>query len=54
MVFTLPSALNPWAERHPEVLYRRLFAAAWVVLEAFGRDQRRLGGQLGMSAVLHT
>lgn len=54
LVFTLPSQLNPWAELHPEVLYRLLFQSAWAVLAAFGQDPRRLGGQLGMTAVLHT
>jgi len=54
LVFTLPSRLNPWAELHPEVLYRLLFQSAWAVLGAFGQDPKRLGGQLGMTAVLHT
>ena len=54
LVFTLPSRLNPWAELHPEVLYRLLFKTAWAVLSAFAQDPKRLGGQLGMTAVLHT
>ena len=54
LVFTLPSPLNPWAELHPEVLYRLLFKTAWAVLSAFAQDPKRLGGQLGMTAVLHT
>lgn len=54
VVFTLPHALNGWVELHPEVLYRLLFEAVWTTLETFGRDPRRLNGQLGMSAVLHT
>ena len=54
LVFTLPSLLNPWAELHPQVLYRLLFKSVWAVLDDFGQDPKRLGGQLGMTAVLHT
>lgn len=54
LVFTLPDALNGWVRLHPEVIYRALFQAAWATLNAFGQDPRRLGGQLGMTAVLHT
>ncbi len=54
LVFTLPHPLNGWVQLHPEVIYRLLFQAAWSTLKAFGQDPRRLGGELGMSAVLHT
>ena len=54
LVFTLPDTLNGWAQRHPEVIYRLLFRAAWETLKAFGADPRRLGGELGMTAILHT
>lgn len=54
LVFTLPHELNGWVHLHPEVIYRLLFEATWATLKAFGRDPRRLGGELGMSAVLHT
>jgi len=53
-VFTLPHRLNPWVQSHPEVIYRALFHAAWGTLDAFGHDPERLGGQLGMTGVLHT
>jgi hypothetical protein len=53
-VFTLPHRLNPWVQPHPEVIYRALFQAAWGTLDAFGHDPKRLGGQLGMTGVLHT
>jgi len=39
---------------HPELLYRLLFQASWQTRKAFGQDRKRLGGELGMSAVLHT
>jgi hypothetical protein len=54
LVFTLPHTLNGWVALHPEVIYRLLFQATWATLKAFGQDPRRLGGELGMSAVLHT
>jgi hypothetical protein len=54
LVFTLPHTLNGWVQVHPEVIYRRLFEAVWATLKAFGHDPRRLGGELGMTAVLHT
>ena len=54
LVFTLPHRLNPWVQLHPDVLYGLLFKVVWHTLSAFGRDPKRLGGQLGMTAVLHT
>jgi hypothetical protein len=54
LVFTLPHRFNGWVQLHPEVLYRLVFQCAWHTLKRFGRKQKRLGGQLGMSAVLHT
>ena len=54
VVFTLPHQLNGWVSLHPEVIYRCFFAAVWHTLNAFGQDPKRLGGQLGVVAVLHT
>ena len=54
VVFTLPHALNPWVQLHPELLYALLFQTGWATLKAFGADPKRLGGELGMTAVLHT
>ena len=54
LVFTLPSELNGWVGLHPEVLYRIVFGATWTTLKGFGEDPKRLDGQLGMTAVLHT
>lgn len=54
LVFTLPHDLNGWAQCHPEVIYACLFQSVWTTLKAFAADPRRLGGQLGMTAVLHT
>ena len=54
VVFTLPHALNGWVERHPREFYGLLFETVWATLSAFGADPKRLGGELGMTAVLHT
>jgi len=45
MVFTLPHALNPLAQQSPRLVY---------TLQTFARDPRHLGGELGITAVLHT
>jgi len=54
LVFTLPHALNGWVELHPRELYGLLFETVWATLSAFGADPKRLDGELGMTAVLHT
>ena len=54
VVFTLPHALNPLAQSHPRLIYRLLFESAASTLLRFGRDPRHLGGDLGVTAVLHT
>lgn len=54
LVFTLPHTLNGWVSLHPQVIYRVLFQGAWATLKAFGQDPKRLGGELGVTAVLHT
>src|SRR2546422_7895571 len=54
VVFTLPHPLNPIAQSHPRLIYRLLFQAAASTLTRFGRDPRHLGGDVGVTAVLHT
>lgn len=54
LVFTLPHALNPLAMANPELVYRLLFRAASQTLLEFGRNPRWLGGELGITMVLHT
>jgi Putative transposase/Transposase zinc-binding domain len=54
VVFTLPHALNPLAQSHPRLLYRLLFESAASTLQRFARDPRHLGGDVGVTAVLHT
>jgi len=51
-VFTLPTALHRLLQINPTRLYPLLFDAASQALLEFGRN--RLGGDLGITAVLHT
>ena len=52
--FTLPHALNPLAQANPKLIYTLLFHAASQTLLEFGRNPRWLGGQIGITMVLHT
>jgi len=52
VVFTLPHELNPTVLKHPSVIYKFLFKAAWDTLNTFGKKE--LQAQIGMIAVLHT
>jgi hypothetical protein len=54
VVFTLPHTLNALAQGNRRVLYRLLFQAVADTLLPFGRDPRHLGGDLGVTAILHT
>ena len=54
IVFTLPHELNPLAQRQPALVYRLLFKAASQTLLEFGRNPRWLGGEIGVTMVLHT
>ncbi len=54
VVFTLPSELRPLAMRNRRLVYGLLFTAASQTLLELGRDPKRLGALLGITAVLHT
>ena len=54
VVFTLPHELNSLAGRQPALVYRLLFKAASQTLLEFGRNPRWLGGEIGVTMVLHT
>ena len=54
IVFTLPYELNSLAMHKAGEVYNSLFKAAWRTIREFGMDPKHLGGQTGMSAVLHT
>ena len=54
VVFTLPVALHPLVLHHPRRLYDLLFQAASQTLLTLAADGKRLGAQLGITAILHT
>lgn len=54
VVFTLPAELRLLALRNQRQLYGLLFRAASRTLLELGRDPKRLGATLGITAVLHT
>src|SRR5215831_9322603 len=54
VVFTLPEALNRLLLRNPTSLYALLFEAASRTLLQLTADPKRLGAQVGFTAILHT
>jgi hypothetical protein len=55
VVFTVPDELlNGLALRNRELFFNAMFAAGSQTLLALGEDEKRLGAQLGLTAVLHT
>jgi len=55
VVFTVPDdLLAGLAMRNRTIFFDALFAAGSQTLLALGRDEKRLGAQLGLTAVLHT
>lgn len=54
LTFTLPAQLRPLARDHQKLVYRLMFESAWEVLQSFSRHDKKLGGDPGMIAVLHT
>jgi len=54
VVFTIPHELNGLAGYNQALLYNTLFKAAWHAIDTSGRDEKWLGGQMGMQAFLHT
>jgi hypothetical protein len=54
VVFTLPAELRPLALSNRRAVFSLLFQAASETLLALGRDKKRLGAELGFTAVLHT
>ncbi|HKU43922.1 MAG TPA: IS91 family transposase [Polyangiales bacterium] len=54
VVFTLPHELGALALRNRKQIFNLLFSAAAHTLLELGRDEQRLGAQLGVTTVLHT
>ena len=54
LTFTLPAALRSVALAHQKQLYTLLFRCAAQATQKLARDERHIGGQIGMIGVLHT
>ena len=54
LVYTLPHELNTLIAYNKKILYDLLFQAAWQTLKTLGKDKKRLNGEMGMLAILHT
>jgi len=54
VVFTLPSELRSLVQLNRRLLFNMLFYAAAQSLLELGRDPKRIGAELGITAVLHT
>ena len=53
-VFTIPHEFNVIAGYNPSIIYNILFKSAWQAVQKLGKDKKRLGGDMGMLATLHT
>ena len=54
MTFTLPAQLRPLAGDHQKLVYRLMFECVWQTLQTFSRNDKKLRGDPGVIAVLHT
>jgi len=54
LTFTLPAQLRTLAWLHQKLVYRLMFECVWEVLQSFSRNDKKLGGDPGMIAILHT
>jgi len=54
VVFTIPRQLNAFALRNKKSFYDILFKSVSQTMQTLGRDPKRLGGEMGFIAVLHT
>ena len=54
VVFTLPHELNALALYNKSLIYNLLFQCAAQTLQAFSKDEKYLGAELGFTSILHT
>lgn len=54
LTFTLPAQLRSLAKHHQKQVFRLMFECVWEVLQSFSRNDKKLGGDPGIIAVLHT
>ncbi len=54
LTFTLPAQLRTLAWQHQRLLYSVMFNCVWETLQTFSRNDKKLQGEPGVIAVLHT
>lgn len=54
ITFTLPAQLRPLAKNHQKRVYQFMFDCVWETLQSFSRNDKKLRGDPGLIAVLHT
>ncbi len=54
VVFTIPQELNRLCFHRPELVYNLLFKTAWQTIKGFSSNDKFLGANSGMIAILHT
>jgi hypothetical protein len=54
ITFTLPKQLRDLAWRNQKTVYSQLFACVRDTLKSFTRNDKKLGGEAGFTAILHT
>jgi len=54
ITFTLPAQLRTLAWQHQQLVYSLMFDCVWETLQSFSRNDKKLKGDPGVIAVLHT
>lgn len=54
ITFTLPSQLRELAWKNQRIIFSLMFAAVQDVLKTFAKNDKKLGGTAGFTAILHT
>jgi hypothetical protein len=54
VTFTLPSELRQLAKAYQKIIFSAMFKAAAETLQQFAKDVKYIGGEIGMTGVLHT
>lgn len=54
ITFTLPAQLRTLAWKHQQIMYSMMFDCVWDTLQTFSQNDKKLKGDPGVIAVLHT
>ena len=54
VTFTLPEQLRALAWKHQKIVYSLMFDCVQATLKTFTRNDKKLGGEAGFTAILHT